>query len=213
MKTKLMIGLIGVIVLLFIALGLTYNRLQFMKLEKTRYETNYEAMKQEESSKALVERVIKDEFKEMFPELKKIAEQSGIKVKNIETIHNVTHRTVWDTVPVEVELVTNPLDDQKLSFMESKNCIDIGGYIDFIKSPILLTAENKEGIDLIFNKVEQNDTLTTMFYKKRKMKKLFFPFRFIKLRIGKFQVWSETHSACKAEIKSRIIQITKKGRK
>ena len=208
-----MIGLIGVIVLLFIALGLTYNRLQFMKLEKTRYETNYEALKQEESSKALVERIIRKEFKDMFPELKKIAELSGIKVKNIETIHNVTHRTVWDTVPVEVELVTNPLDDQKLSFLESKNCIDIGGYIDFIKSPILLTAENKEGIDLIFTKVEQNDTLTVMFFQERKMKKLFFPFRFIKLRIGRKQFWSETHSACKAEIKARTIQITKKGKK
>jgi hypothetical protein len=70
-----------------------------------------------------------------------------------------------------------------------------------------------EGIDLIFTKVEQNDTLTVMFFQERKMKKLFFPFRFIKLRIGRKQFWSETHSACKAEMKSRTIQITKKGKK
>ncbi len=208
MKTKLIIGLAGVILLLLTVLSLTYERLQFTKLEKVRYETNYEAMKQQETSKALVERVIKKEFKAMFPELKKIAEQSGIKVKNIETIHNVTHRTVWDTVPVEVDLVTDPLDDQKLSFLEKRNCIDVEGFIDFNESTIELTKENQPGIDLIFDRVESNDTLTTFFFWERKLKK----FLFIKIRLGKKQYWAESFSSCKAELKTQAIQLTKKGK-
>lgn len=209
MKTKLMIGLAGVIVLLFFALSLTYKRLQFMKLEKTRYETNYEAMKQEESSRALVERVIKNEFEKMFPELEKIAKASGIKVKNIETVHNVYHKTVWDTVPVEVGLVSDPLDDQKLQFIESRNCIDVEGYIDFTESLIDLTPENKDGIDLLFTRVEQNDTITTFYFWERKFKKIIF----LKLKIGRKQFWSESYSACKAELKTQAIQLTKKGEK
>lgn len=209
MKTKLMIGLTGVILLLFITLNLVYQRLQFMKSEKVRYETNYESAKQQETDRALVERVIKKEFSKMFPELEKIARQSGIKVRNIETIHNVYYRTVWDTIPVEVELVTDPLDDQKLNFVERKNCIDVEGYIDFTQSPIILNPKNKEGIDLIFTRVEQNDTITTFYFWERKTKKIVF----IKLRIGRKQFWAESHSTCKAELKTQAIQLTKKGRK
>lgn len=204
-----MFWLIGVVVLLFVALSVTYKRLQFMKFEKIRYETNYEAMKLEESNKALVERVIKSEFKAMFPELEKIAKESGIKIKNIESIHNVYHKTVWDTIPVEAELQVDPLDDQQLMFLESKNCIDVEGYIDFKMSPIVLTSENKEGIDLLFTRVEQNDTITTFFFWERKLKKIIF----VKLKIGRKQFWSESHSACKAELKTEAIRITKRGKK
>ncbi|GAI86570.1 unnamed protein product, partial [marine sediment metagenome] len=83
------------------------------------------------------------------------------------------------------------------------------GYIDFEASPIVLTPKNKEGIDLLFTRVEQNDTLTMLFFKERKTKKILF----IKLRIGKSQFWSESHSSCKAEIKSQTIEIVKKRRK
>lgn len=208
MKTKLAIVLTSVIVLLFIALIGICKRFEIMKSEKIRFETNYEALKLEGTNRALVERVIKSEFKAMFPDLLKIAKESGIKVRNIETVHNVYHKTVWDTVPVKAALEVDPLDDQQLMFLESMDCIDVEGYIDFEMSPIILTPENKEGIDLIFTKVEQNDTLTTFYFFERKLKKIFF----IKLRIGKKRLWSETKSSCTAEIKSQTIRITKKGK-
>lgn len=206
MKTKVLMTMIAVILVLAMSLAFTYNRYKFMKLEKTRYETNYEAMKQEEGSRALVERVIKKEFEKMFPELEKIAKQSGIKVKNIETIHNVYYKTIWDTIPVEVGLVTDPLDDQKLQFIENRNCIDVEGYIDFTESLIDLTPENKDGIDLLFTRVEQNDTITVFYFWERKLKKIVF----LKLRIGRKQFWSKSHSTCKAELKTQAIQMTKK---
>ncbi len=204
-----MISAVMSVIVLFLALVLTYQRLRFMKLEKIRYETNYEALKLEEGSKALVERVIKSEFKAMFPELEKIAKESGIKIKNIETVHNVHYKTVWDTIPVEVDLQIDPLDDQQLMFLESKNCIDVEGYIDFNLSPIVLTSNNKKGIDLLFTRVEQNDTITTFYFWERKLKKIIF----VKLKIGRKQFWSESHSVCKAELRTEAIRITRKGKR
>jgi hypothetical protein len=179
--------------------------------EKSRVSENYKILQAEHGSTAQVQELLRKEFKKFYPYYDSLAKEKNIKTKKIENITNVYYKHIYDTIKIyDTNKVAVPGTQNRLIEMSfEENCLTGDALLDFRETSIYPTDNDVRAIDLSLANIEQTDSITTFYYWDRQVKKILF----IKLKIGRKQFFSQSHSKCEAELKTESIDIIKKGKK
>lgn len=186
-----------------LALGWKLNQVM---VENARLDNNTQALRRQITTSAQVQRLFKSEFSRFYPKLDSIADEMGIKTRKIESVTNIYHKTVYDTVKVDVFEEVPGTSNRVLTFDAEKQCFKAEGLLDLTQTSLYPTDEDVLGMDFMLTNIEQTDTTTVIYYWSREKKKILF----FNLPIGKKRYFTQSESACSESVVTESIDIVKK---
>jgi hypothetical protein len=147
--------------------------------------------------------VVRSELNALYPQVHKMIDSFGIKVKKVENVTIISHEYKYDTIPVQLVADTGM---KRINISMSKDCFKADGVIDLTNTRISLQPDDVPKMSMFLTGVQLLDTTTNIYYFKRKPVKLFF----FRLYIGRKQYFTETTSTCHATTKTESINLIKR---
>jgi hypothetical protein len=193
-----------VLTLLVLGLAIYGGYKLYKKANSTLAAANQATFSLRQQVVAEVTTVVRGELGVLYPHVDSVIKASGLKVKKINEVTNIYHKTIYDTIGSIFIPDSAGLD--KLNFSFAKDCFMADGLIDFAESSMQPSVEDADKIKLYLTDVQMTDTTTTLYYYERETKKIWF----LRLRIGRKHYFSESYSSCEGQTKTETIKLIKR---